>query len=136
MSKNVKKGASQPPKEQKKAEKEPTENNEEEEEEEENEEPEESEQQEAKKEPEKTPKGKKSGGSDKKSKKTSEPASEKNEDAGQTISARAYLEENVSKFVQEGMLELVKQEPKLYGVDALKFLGNYLLDIVKKEKAK
>lgn len=135
MSKNVKKGT-QPQKEQKKKEKEPTENNEEEEEEEENEEHEESEQQEVKKEPEKTPKGKKSGGADKKSKKSSEARSEENENAGQTISARAYLEENVSKFVQEGMLELVKQEPKLYGVDALKFLGDYLLDIVKKEKAK
>ena len=45
----------------------------------------------------------------------------------QIISARAYLEQNVTSVVQEGMLELVKQKPD----NPLEFLGNFILQRAK-----
>ena len=46
------------------------------------------------------------------------------------ISARAYLEQNVTSVVQEGMLELVKQKPD----NPLEFLGNFILQRAKNYK--
>ena len=63
-----------------------------------------------------------------KSKKTEEvnnnSSNEQNQQTTYTISARAYLEENVSPVVQEAMFECAKKRPP----NPLEFVGNYILD--------
>ena len=46
------------------------------------------------------------------------------------VSARAYLEQNVTAVVQEGMLELVKNKPE----NPLEYLGNFILQRAKNYK--
>ena len=46
------------------------------------------------------------------------------------ISARAYLEQNVTSVLQEGMLELVKEKPD----NPLEYLGNFILQRAKNYK--
>ena len=46
-------------------------------------------------------------------------------------SVRAYLEENVTAAIQEGMMELLNQNPK--PENPLEFLGNFLIEKSKKK---
>ena len=48
----------------------------------------------------------------------------------QVTSTRAYLEETVTKVIQEALLELARQRPP----EPLEFVGNYILNKAKERK--